>query len=108
MPRPRKSRSIITLRWRARDSSSNPACHAVCGGTRKQTRAAKTTTEAKKLCFVLENEVIVLIHVHQLIEVGTAIQANLNQPSFIIRIFVNDRWMFVQVRIDGQNQAGDG
>ena len=69
---------------------------------RKLTDALMAITEInrKRLECVLENEMIVLIHIHEFIEFGAVVQTNLDQPSFTVRILVNDRSMIVEMRID--------
>jgi len=61
---------------------------------------AITEINRKRLECVLENEMIVLIHIHEFIEFGAVVQTNLDQPSFTVRILVNDRSMIVEMRID--------
>ena len=50
---------------------------------------------------------VILVHAHESIELGFVIEPHLDQPTFAIRILVDDRWVVLKMGIDGQDSPRD-
>src|SRR5207253_1065273 len=91
--------------WRAGSS-------AWCGRTSSSTASAAIDPGTSSLgllsaLLLARRELLVLVRVHQVLELRLVLELDLHQPPLVVGILVDDRGMVLELGIDGGHRSGE-
>jgi hypothetical protein len=76
-------------------------------GKNNKEKAQQKTAQGTGLGPRFEDKMIVLIHIHETIDLRFVFQSDFDEPTFVVWIFIDDRRVFFHMGIDGQHGSGN-